>query len=361
MKLLTRYLIYNNLFLLCSILLIGTGIYLLTDLFDRLDQFLDAGVNGSIILWYYLVKTPLIISQILPAVFLIACIVQLSLMTKSREITALQAGGVSPAVFVRFILVYGLVWALAQLAFSQALGVQGDRLAGRIWKEDVRGKEVGEVELTGLWFTDGSEVVHLGLAYPETGKGKDFLAYRLTDNGTNLERIVRAESFTITQGSWVLHNVVIIAPEHFSYERVPEMSIVLHQDLSAFTAIDPGANLASLPVWRLGESIRSLEASGSNVEGLRTALHAKLAYAASLIAMGLLALAVVLWTANIYAAVGVGLLVTFLFFAVNMIFNTMGEKGLIAPVVAGWFADAAFVGLGLAAIFYKTRKPRSGA
>ncbi len=40
MSLLTRYLVRNNLFLLFVILLIGTGLYVLTDLFERLDYFL---------------------------------------------------------------------------------------------------------------------------------------------------------------------------------------------------------------------------------------------------------------------------------------------------------------------------------
>ena len=97
MTLLTRYLLRNNLFLLFAILLIGTGLYVLTDLFERLDYFLDASFGLFSILWFYSLKIPFIAGQILPAVFLIAIIVQFSLMAKARELVALQSGGVSPS------------------------------------------------------------------------------------------------------------------------------------------------------------------------------------------------------------------------------------------------------------------------
>ena len=95
MSLMSRYLLRQNLFLMFMVLGVGIGLYLLSDLFDRLDDFLEAGVSAKVAITYFVVKTPLIISQILPAVFLIACILQLCIMARSRELVALQAGGIS--------------------------------------------------------------------------------------------------------------------------------------------------------------------------------------------------------------------------------------------------------------------------
>ncbi len=350
MTLLTRYLIRSNLFLLFSILLIGTGLYLLTDLFDRLDQFLDARLGLAGILWYYLVKTPLIISQILPAVFLIAAIAQFSLMVKAREMMALQSGGVSPFAFLRFIIIYGLIWAAVQLGFSQFLGVQGERMASRIWKEQVRGKDADNTELRGIWFIDRSYVVHLGRANPAQNAGEDFLAYRLSPDGNDLEQMVRADSFTVKHKLWILRNATIINPQSFGSEVKPEFTLPLRQDLSAFLAIDPGTRPSQLPLWNLRGAIRNLERAGSNVEILRTTMHARFAYAASLVVMGVLALAIVLWRSNIYQAIGLGLLFTFVFYAVSTICNSLGEKGLLPPFIAGWLAVAVFFLLGITAV-----------
>lgn len=355
MTLLTRYLFRNNLFLLFAILLVGTGLYILTDLFERLDYFLDASFGLANILWFYSLKVPLIIGQILPAVFLIAVIVQFSLMAKARELVALQSGGVSPLVFLRFILFYGFIWAVLQLALAQLLGVEGDRLSTKIWREEVKGSTFETTEMHGLWFVDKSYVVYIGTVELREETGTDFLAYQLSDDSKHLTQMVRAESFAIRNKVWHLQKATVITPERYGYEEVAEMTLPLKQELRAFAAIDPDTKPAHLPVWSLYEAIANLEKSGSNVEVLRTTLHSRFAYAASLIVMGVIGLAIVLWRNNVYLAVGVGLVVTFIFYAFTTLCVSLGEKGALSPVLAGWLSVTIFFILGIGMVFWHIR------
>lgn len=355
MSLLTRYLIRNNLFLVFSILLIGTGLYVLTDLFERLDYFLDASLGLAGVLWFYCLKIPFIAGQILPAVFLIAIIVQFCLMIKARELTALQSGGVSPFVLLRFVIIYGGIWAFAQLALAQGLGVTGDKLSSKMWREEVKGHSARDTEMNGLWFIDKSYVVYLGIADPVAGDGKDFLAYQLSRDGKDMLQMVRAESFTVKGRVWRLKNATVITPASYGYEVRPEMTIPLTQNLAAFLAIDPSIKPTHLPVWDLRESIASLKKSGSNVEVLRTTLHSRFAYAASLMAMGVLGLAIVLWKNNVYLAVGIGLVFTFLVYVCTTLCVSLGEKGALNPVFAAWFPVSLFFGLGLFVVLWQIR------
>ena len=73
-------------------------------------------------------------------------------------------------------------------------------------------------------------------------------------------------------------------------------------DFQAFVAVDPKTDPASLPLWRLGQTIGQLQAAGSNVERLQTAWHMKVAYGFSLAVMSLLALAL------IFVIIGFGVL-----------------------------------------------------
>lgn len=355
MKLLTRYLLRNNLFLLSSILLIGTGLYVLTDLFERLDHFIDASFGLSSILFFYVIKIPFIVGQILPAVFLIAVIVQIAMMARTRELIALQSGGVSPFTLLRFVIVYGAFWAFMQFFMSQMLGVEGDRLSTRIWREEVKGNTTKATRLRGLWFVEGRYVVYLGVTHPELGVGTDFLAYKLSEDDNHLLQMVRAESFTVKKRVWHLTNATVISPENYGYEEVGEMTMPLKQDLSAFLAIDPATKPAHLPVWNLRDAISSLEKSGSNVEVLQTTLHSRFAYAASLVVMGVLGLAIVLWRSNVYLAVGIGLLVTFIFYAFTTLCVSLGERGAMAPVLAAWLPLAVFFSIGLASVLWRIR------
>nr|HML48494.1 LptF/LptG family permease [Clostridia bacterium] len=196
MSLLFRYLFRNNLLLILPTLAIGTGLYILSDLFDRLDDFLEAGVSFRIAAWYFVAKTPLIVSQILPAVFLLATLAQLCLMSRGRELIALQAGGVSLGRVARALVVCGMAWAVVQLGFSQVLGVSGELEAARIWSEDVRGKTAATATLRNVWFTDGPYVVNLAEVVPAKGEGRNLAAYELSPDGQAISRVIRAATFT---------------------------------------------------------------------------------------------------------------------------------------------------------------------
>ena len=66
---------------------------MLTDLFERLDNFIEAGLSAGMVLTYFVVKTPLVISQILPVIFLLSTVIQLCLMARNRELTLCRPGG----------------------------------------------------------------------------------------------------------------------------------------------------------------------------------------------------------------------------------------------------------------------------
>lgn len=355
MKLLSRYLLRGNLFLMFSILLIGTGLYILTDLFERLDHFIEASFGIFNILFFYAIKIPFIVGQILPAVFLIAVIIQFCLMARARELVALQSGGVSPAVFLRFVILYGLLWAVAQFFLAQVIGIEGDRLASRMWREEVRGNNAKAAEIRGLWFTEGPYVVYLGETHPEQGTGEDFLAYKLSADDKQLLQMLRAERFAVKNKVWHLYEATVITPETYGYELEPEMTIPLRQNLSAFLAIDPGTKPSHLPAWLLRNAIAGLERSGSNVEALRTSYYSHFAYAASIIVMGVMGLAIILWRNNVYLAVGIGLVFTFFYYASTTICVSLGEKGVLNPLAAAWLPSGIFFVLGLAAIIYRIR------
>lgn len=127
MSLLFRYLTKNNAMILLPTLAVGIGLYVLTDLFERLDNFIEAGLSVGMVLTYFVVKMPLVISQILPVIFLLSTVIQLCIMARSRELTALQAGGISLGVVANSMILCGIFWGGVQLGFSEYLGVAGER------------------------------------------------------------------------------------------------------------------------------------------------------------------------------------------------------------------------------------------
>lgn len=356
MTILSRYLLRTNVFYILACLLLGVGIYILSDMFDRLDDFVEAGLGLATIATYFAVKTPLIISQILPMIFLLSAVVQLSIMARNRELLALQSAGVSLERMLSFFIVYGLVWALLQLGFSQFVGVKGEQEAYRIWKEEVRGEAIDNRVMNDVWFKEGPYVVKIDTLMPYRGEGSGVTVYTLDEQGMTWARIIRAETFRAGTDGWLLYNARVLDPATFSFRTDDVLRLGMTHDLEAHTAME--GDPAQLPLWRLSTEIDRLQASGSNVERLRSAWHMKLAYAFSIPVMALLALAIVSWSDNIYVNVALSMFLAFTYYGAFVVGASAGEKGLVPPLAGAWAANVLFGILALSRLNWALRSRR---
>ena len=338
MSLLFRYLTKNNAYILLPTLAVGVGLYILTDLFERLDNFIEADVPVSMIATYFLVKMPLVISQILPVIFLLSTVIQLCIMARSRELTALQAGGISLGVVAQSMILCGIFWSGVQLGFSEYLGVTGERESARIWQEEVRKRNLAATVLKDVWFADGDWIVSLGTLAPNS-TGTQLSAYKLSSDGRSIEEIVNAPAYSAGDGRREAFDAHKYNPAAYTRTTSPNLELPLQQDPETFRLVSSGTKPQQLPLWQLGTAIEQLSSSGSNVENLRTAWHAKIAYAASILIMAFVATAIVSWKDNIYIAVTLALVCTFLYYALYTLGTSLGQRGLVHPFLAAWGAN----------------------
>lgn len=336
---LTRYLIRQNLYLMVICLSVGTCIYLLSDVFDRLDDFIRAGLGAETILFYFFVKIPLIVSQLMPAIFLLAMVIQLGVLSRSKELLALRAGGVSYGWFIRFFIIYAMVWSAGQLVFSQFLGVFGEVEANRIWKEDVRKKQLDELKIKNLWFRDGPFIVLAKEAYPGKSRAEGITVYEFATDNQELIRILTAKKALIDDHGWGLLEVSELDTRSFiTIDRLSQF-LSVRQNLKAYAAVELKGDTAQLPLLELSQAIQKLEESGSNVEMLRTVWHGKWAYAFSITIMAMIALALVTFSENVYANIGLSLVLIFVQYGLHVVGATAGEKGVLPPMVAAWLGN----------------------
>lgn len=352
MTLLSRYFLRRNIGLLLLICSVGLGAYIFIDLFDRLDDFLESDVGFRDIAVYFVCRAPFILAQIFPAVFLLTLVTQLGLMARGRELLALEACAVSFGALARSVLVYALVLCGAQFALSEFLGVQGYKTADRIWNEEVRNRQMRNRRLHDIWFREENRVVHMSSVVPAQGNGTGLEIFVLDPALGTISEIVRAESFSAENGEWTLGSIERTVPAEFSVVREEEMRLRITTPLRSFLVIDPKASLESLPLWQLGGEIRRLRDSGSNIERLLTAWHMKLAYAGSVLIMGLVAMALVSVSASLYLTVPLSLIITFCYHGMFVLCASAGEKGLAPPFAAAWAANVFFAALAGARLFW---------
>ena len=175
---------------------------------------------------------------------------------------ALHAGGVSFGWFIKFFLIYALVWSGGQLLFSQFLGVFGEYEANRIWKEDVRKKQLDELTIKDLWFRDGPFIVVAKEAFPGKSRASDVTVYEFAMDSQELIRILKAKKALIDDHGWGLLDVHELDTRTFI--SVPRLSqfLSVRQNLKAYAAVELKGDKAQLPLIELSKVIDKLEESG---------------------------------------------------------------------------------------------------
>lgn len=339
MSILARYLVSRHLFLLGVCLALGVGLYQLIDTVQRLDEFSSSGQGLDIILVYTLAQTPIMVSRVLPGVFLLALVVQLGLMRRSRELIVLQAGGVSPLRLAMVLLVYGLLWSGVQFAFTDYVANPCRQVAKRIWNEDIRGHDRRVREVRDVWFKRQDTLVHLERALPDERLALGVDIYRLDSQQPGAQAVIHAEQATSDGDHWRLSGVEIYEPGAFSHGLLPEMQLDVGLDLSEFTAISSGQNPRLLSAGEMAGQLVALKASGADTRRLSAMLHAKFAQAGTLVVMVLAGLAIVAVVNNIYLCVLTAMLVVFGMFSLSEVGYTLGSTGVLPPWAGAWLAN----------------------
>ncbi len=337
-----RTIFTNHLKMNFLILLLGLTIYLLIELFERMDTFVEVGTTFTIIIQYFLFRIPGIISTILPAVYFLATIILLCTMAKSRELVALQAGGVSPYLLLRYLVVISCFWAVLQLLLSQFIGVAAMQKSEELWDVEVRKSQIEDLPIHNVWFTDDNWMVNVESLY-RSGKGSSVSAYRLSEDGQDVLEIFTASDVDIKDGKWTLENGMKNIPNLFEVTNFLTYTLPFHREHALLFLTATSVKPQNLPIQHLQQAIKELVDAGSNVEALQTAFHVKIAYAASVIALTFVAFALLTWQSNVYISVACGMLIAFLFYVSIMIGETLGETGSVTPFVAAWSPHFVFI------------------
>ena len=336
MRILHKYLLQQNIALLSICLFASLGIYLLVDVFDRLDNFLEQGSGPLLIGQYFLFKLPLILSQILPLVFFFALAIQLGMMRRNRELTALESGGISYHRLCGWFLLYAAIWAVLQLGFSQVLGVAGNRMSGEIWENLGQSDRGAEEVVRDLWYRQGDWILHLDAVMPGSDRVEGVSLVRVETGFDKAERIIQAREGRISQGEWTLSGLRVQLPDQFLVRDRESLSLDLGVEVGDLVSRKQKLDIREMSLWELGRAISRLEKTGANTESMATLWHQKLAYASSLFILAMLGLAALRSGRSTVTVICVGLVVGFVFYGIFVLGGQMGERGVLLPWLGGW-------------------------
>jgi lipopolysaccharide export system permease protein len=138
---LDRYLIRGFIRVFAASLLVITTLYLVVEFFDRVDKFLQTGTALWISLRYFFFKLPLLISRVFGFTALFSTLFSLGMLSRSQEITAIRASGISLRRLSLPLLLLSLLICIFNFFWNEALVPIFTRKAQYIYRTEVRKKQ----------------------------------------------------------------------------------------------------------------------------------------------------------------------------------------------------------------------------
>jgi len=350
--LLDRYLVKRLALPLILVLISTSGLYIVIDLTDRVDDIARNRVDFGIVAAYYWNLIPQVVLDVMPFGLMIAVLIVLTVLERQLELTALKAAGLSVFRVTVPILILAAVASIGLWTLEESIVPAANRDAKRLL-DRIKGRETTRSYRTTdrqwLLSRDGSTLYNF-LRYESESKTMVRLTLFRIDRSMQLTYHLFADRVRYVDGKWV-------ADSGWSREFRPDGSDEFRQILAP-RAIDvpEGPEYfgqeyrlpAEMSYRQLQKYIEEVVASGYRPHKLIVRWQQKLSYPLSAFVMVFLALPYglnrggrrVTTMQGIALALGLGIA----YFLVVAVFGKMGEADLLPPMVAAW-APVALAGL----------------
>lgn len=359
MTILTRYILREITKIFVIILLAFVMIYVVVDFFERIDNFIEAGVHLHYMLIYIFFKLPLVVDQMTPVAMLMSTIIGIGLLARGNEIIALKASGVSPFKIIFPLLMLGSFISFMSFINSDLIVPYTNRRVNAVWKTYVE-KESPEFvhKYESLWYKgrdavynirtfDAAAETLLGVVINQFGQD-----FRITQR-------IHAQRAVWKDGRWHFLDGTIKRRQDdgtYSVSTFSEMTLALHETPEDFKkGVKPSDEMGFKELRRYAEKI---EREGYSARTYWVDTHIKLAYPCISFVMGLIGIALAFRKEKgrgVAAGIGIGFAIIAMYLVTFELFRTLGYTGIVSPFLAAWASNILFATVGACLILYTSR------
>ena len=353
MSIIGKYLTNEILKFFCIILLTVISIYLAVDFFEKIDNFLEAGLPLSKVLTFFQLRIPFIVAQIAPVGILLAVLIVFGLMNKNYELIAFRSSGVSIYYFLKPILSLAFTLSVLLFLLTDLVVPLTTKQANKIWLGEVKKKSAVTSRAKNIWIKGNRTISHINY-YNTAIQTMSGITLYYFDKDFRLIKRVDAKTAHFEKGKWVFHDIMEqrlnkpLGDYDVEFEaRRYEPFELLPEDLKRVAKKSDEMNFMELL-----EYIKAVESEGYDATSYRVDLHAKIAFPLvciilCLVATGIAAKRKIREGLALNIVYGIGLI--FLYWIFYSFCLSLGYGGILFPVVAAWMANFIFLCIG---IFY---------
>ena len=347
-------------FLLCMATVLT--VYLIVDFFEKLRKFLKYDADLSLILSFFAYRIPEIVFLLAPLGALMASILTVGGLNRTREITAMRSCGLSFYQIAMPFLAFAMFVSVMSLGLTAVFIPLANLKAEYVKSVAIMQKPEALLSAPdGLWLRVGQTQLLQIDSVKQEGRHVAGVHYYTLSDPFRLSEIVEAEQGSFIQGEWMMENVVerqIMGDGRIAIKEQPHRSIALPltpEDFQNWLSQSP----KHMTLYRLSDYIERITQNGHNPQRYLSDYWARVAYSMVPLVMTLLGVSISLrgtGARSAGAAKGVGqtLAIGFLFWAVHSVGVVLGQNGAVMPLVGSWIATVMFFMVG-ANLFLKLK------
>ncbi len=332
-------------------------LFTLVDLFDHLGSLLDNQATIGEVVRYYLYRGAYIVDTVLPIALLLGTIFTIGSMARYLELTALYACGLSLMTITRPILVTGLLFALAAMAFEEFVLPATNERMWHVWEVEIHKRPdtlrpTRQIAATG---PDGR--IYYARKYdPNTQVATGFKVVGLQDAVVR-ERLDASRAQWDGQ-HWVLHDATRRIfrgdrEEATHFETLNARDLEITPDGLYHEQVRP----ENMNIRQLLRQRDLVSQTGGDPVRLDVDVQFKLAF--PFVNLIVVFLGVILASAPRKASIASGfgwtVLVGFGYYILMNFGRALGHSEVLPPIVAGWAGNAIYA-LGTWILFWRAQR-----
>jgi len=366
MKRIDKYLIRQFITIFAMAILGFVAVFLIVDLIENIDKFIDNSVPIRIVLIFYFYTLPWFFSIGLPMATLIATVFSIGMIAKRNEWTAMKSSGISLYRVSIPLIIAGLVLSFISYELDNNFVTKGNEKVTDLEQKYMRRKVRHNTFRTNKILNDvllqKHETAHISLArYTISGMEADNATILTLENGTITKRIDAKQMFwNDTLELWDLTNYSI---RNFD-EQGKETQVIISQSDTTINANFIPDDITKqfkspdeMNYNELTERIELLKENGVKSTRWEVARYNKISFALTslIVVMFGLPLAVSKQKGGLAFAAGMSVLVIFSYYAFIKFGQSLGYKEVLNPLLSAWIGNIIF-GLGGIILLFSVRK-----
>jgi len=347
MTIIDRYIIKQFIFTQIFSVMALSVIFIVVNMMESLDSFIDQKANTLVIVKYYAYYLPEILKLLFPISTLLASLFAIGRLSNLNEITAMKSGGLSLYRMMLPILIYSIFLSFGQLYFSGWIVPIANQKKIEI-EQFYLNKIVSGGPIYNLYFRDSPTRNLTMQSYVSDMRRGNRIAIEEFSSDYYQPRLVRrieAESITwdTTENNWQLINVIErrydskVTTTRYDY-FTPELNIN-HHNISKLRR-----TLSEMNLDDLRDYIELMRRGGADVrkEMIEYYAHYSFPFSNLIVVLFGVPFASVRKKGGIAVQIGVAMSISFIYMIFTKVGQTIGFSMNINPIVTAWMANIIF-------------------